>query len=166
MPDHLEYQEGRMVRTYEPRDLGELAELVRNARGAMLSIEAEPSRNLKELFPAMWCEHSSIVIAETLLRRGLGAWTFVAMGHRDGPNGHAWLELRDEGENRLVTIDATIDQFDWGRDLPFVSATQTRAATEFTVPRYSGPWQHWPVLERDSSFLTYAEAFVRQSGLI
>ena len=117
------------------------------------------------IFPCTWCEYASIVIAEVLRRRGLGDWTFITAGNPDGPNGHAWLELRESGGARLLTIDATIDQFPWGNGSPFVSEDQTPAAAKFTRPRYEGPWERWPVLQRDHTFRTYAEDFAALSGL-
>lgn len=145
-------------------NIEELKDLVEQARGAMLAIDTQPSRNLKSIFPAMWCEYASIVIAEILRRRGLGSWTFIDAGHREGPNGHAWLELRHDGVRQL-TIDATIDQFPWGESGPFISEEQTPSAEEYSRIRYEGPWEDWHVLKGNSSYLAYATAFREESGL-
>lgn len=77
----------------------ELESVANEVRTAIAQMDAEPSRGLKSLFPAMWCEYASIVLAEVLEARGLGVWTFVEHGHSEGPNGHTWLELRDQAGN-------------------------------------------------------------------
>ena len=143
-----------------------LESVTSEVRSAIAAVEAEPSRGLKGLFPAMWCEYASIVLAELLQSRRLGAWTFVEAGHNDGPNGHAWLELRDQQGARLWTIDATIDQFSWGGDGPFVSEEQTPAARIYNRLRFEGNWEEWQVLERNPSYRTYLDAFTDQSGLL
>ncbi|UNK69402.1 hypothetical protein [Microbacterium sp. H1-D42] len=143
----------------------ELEDLVRRVRAAILSIDAEPSRNRKTIFPAMWCEYASIVIAEILERDHSTSWTFIDAGLPEAPNGHAWLELRDDDGTRLLTIDATLDQFPWSGDGPHVGTEQTPAAQVFTTRRYEGPWEGWGVLAFDPTFRKYAEDFAAQSGL-
>lgn len=143
----------------------ELEDLVHRVRAAILTIDAEPSRNRKRIFPGMWCEYASIVIAEILERDDSASWTFVDSGLPEGLNGHAWLELRDGDGTRLLTIDATLDQFPWSGDGPHVGTEQTPAARVFTTRRYEGPWEGWGVLTHDPSYRKYAEDFAAQSGL-
>ncbi|MFD2840565.1 hypothetical protein ACFSYH_08275 [Populibacterium corticicola] len=133
----------------------EFEDLVHRMRAAILTIDAEPSRNRKTIFPAMWCEYASIVIAEILERNHSASWAFVDAGLPEAPNGHAWLELRD---------DATLDQFSWNGDGLHVGAEQTPAVQVFTTRRYEGPWEGWSVLTYDPSYHKYADGFAAQSG--
>ncbi|MBC9944056.1 hypothetical protein ICL81_05940 [Leucobacter sp. cx-328] len=41
----------------------EIEDLVHRVRAAVHTIDSEPSRNFKTLFPGMWCEYASIVIS-------------------------------------------------------------------------------------------------------
>ncbi len=144
----------------------ELKSVATAVRDAIAQIDAEPSRGLKTLFPAMWCEYASIVLAEVLGARGLGSWTFVEHGHFEGPNGHTWIELRDQTGKSLWTIDVTIDQFSWGGDAPFVGKERTPAAGVFTKVRFEGNWNEWPVLKWNPSYRAYLDAFAEKSGLL
>ena len=119
----------------------EIEDLVHRVHAAIITIDAEPSRNRKTIFPAMWCEHTSIVIAEILERDHSTSWTFVDARLPEAPNGHARLELRDDDGTRLLTIDATLDQFSWSGDGPHVGTEQTPAARVFSTRRYEGPWK-------------------------
>lgn len=143
-----------------------LASITDEVRSAIETIDAEPSRGLKRLFPAMWCEYASIVLAEVLESRGLGTWAFVDAGHHDQPNGHAWLERRHQSGLRLWTIDSTVDQFSWGGDTPYIGKAQTPAAQTFNRIRFEGHWSDWPVLSHNPSYRAYLEAFAARSGLL
>ena len=125
-------------------------------RAAMVEMPDEPFRGAKSIFPAIWCERASIVVARVLAERGLGVWTFVTAGLADDPAGHAWLELRDESGTCLYSIDVTLDQFqEW--DEPFIGEGRTPAADRFTEVRFAGPWCEWPLLQHDERYADYAE---------
>lgn len=143
-----------------------LASITDEVRSAIGTIDAEPSRGLKRLFPAMWCEYASIVLAEVLESRGLGTWTFVDAGLHGQPNGHAWLELRNQSGQRVWTIDATLDQFSWGGEIPFIGEAQTPAAKTFSRIRFEGNWRSWPVLNHNPTYRAYLAAFAEHSGLL
>lgn len=130
-----------------------------DARHAMLSMEAEPWRNAKTIFPAVWCEHALIAVAEVLANRDLGVWRFVTAGEADFPSGHAWLELRDEREGLLYSVDITLDRFSAWQS-PHVGEGPTPALLRFTVPRYDGPWQEWPGTARNDTYADYASRVV------
>lgn len=125
----------------------------------MLAMRAEPWRNAKSIFPAVWCEHASIAVAEVLAHRDLGSWRFVTAGEASSPSGHAWLEFCDGHEGVLYSIDITLDQFsEW--QSPFVGEGSTPARSRFTVPRYDGPWREWPGSAHSDTYANYAEQVV------
>lgn len=133
-----------------------------DVRTAILEVDAEPWRNAKSIFPAVWCEHASIAVAEVLAHRGLGVWTFVTAGEPTSLSGHAWLELR-EGGARQLSIDITLDQFQaW--ETHFIGDGPTPALARFTVPRYSGPWRDWPEITRNRTYAAYAAQIVAHLG--
>lgn len=140
-------------------DLERVRAAAHDAREAMLEMDVEPWRNAKSIFPAVWCEHASIAVAEVLARRGLGSWSFVTAGKPDSPSGHAWLELGDEKGACQLSIDITLDQFsEW--QAPFIGNGTSPARERFTVPRYSGPWRAWPEIARNETYAAYAERVV------
>jgi hypothetical protein len=121
----------------------------------------------RRLFPRGWwpgssCEHLALATAAVLEDRGFGQWTFVSAGRPDGtPEGHAWLELRDNDGAVLFSIDRTLHQFSQHAE-PFVGEGRTPAADDFTVIRYEGIVWEWPWLGDKSSIFRRLIAAVRE----
>lgn len=146
---------GSMTRTADI-DIAAVRAAVLEILTAMVEMLDEPFPGAKSIFPAVWCERASIVVARVLAERGLGVWTFVTAGLADDPAGHAWFELRDESGTCFYSIDVTLDQFpEW--DEPFIGKGRTPAADRFTEARFAGPWDEWPLLKRDDTYADYAE---------
>ena len=146
---------GTMTRSADI-DIAAVRAAVLEIRAAMVEMPDEPFRGAKSIFPAVWCERASIVVARVLAERGLGLWTFVTAGLPDDAAGHAWLELRDESGTSLFSIDVTLDQFqEW--DKPFIGEGRTPAAERFTEARFAGPWGEWPWIQHDQTYADYAE---------
>ena len=141
-------------------DLEAIEKLVDEAIRSIRAMNHEPYRGFKKVWPAGNCEWTSIGIAELLLQRGLGEWTFVQASRPGEANGHAWLELRDDRCGVLCTIDATLHQFEH-HDSPYVGPGRTPAAAEFTVINYEGNWRDWPVLLHNKTFVPFAAATLK-----
>ena len=138
-------------------DLDTVGAVIERILDAMPIAPFEPFRGARSIYPKVWCEWASFAIALILERLGLGSWTIVSNRHRDDAAGHTWLELRDESGGLIWTIDATLAQFpEW--TAPFIGARPTPAYRPFSVSRYSGPWQAWPRLPWDDTYLGYAES--------
>ncbi|MDO4070358.1 hypothetical protein QKG08_14990 [Clavibacter michiganensis] len=124
---------------------------VDDAIAAMLATDEEPPVFIRGWFPAGNCEYAAIAIAVALEDRGLGQWTLVTAKRPDGnPQGHAWLELRDDDGTVLFSIDYTIEQFPWLSTVPFVGEGRTPAADEFTAVQYEGVLWDWDYLGDES----------------
>lgn len=131
----------------------------------MFTLNYEPSQGFKSLWPAMWCEHASITIAEVLAARDLGQWTFVQRAKPNDMGGHAWLELRSADGNLIYCIDATVHQFGvYGSD-PHFGPTLTPAAADFTRRNFEGPWRDWHVTRFKPQYAEWAELVVKHLGL-
>jgi hypothetical protein len=143
-------------------DLEQVRAVVRDTLLTMREMPEEPFRDAKTIFPAVWCEWTSVAMARVLEARELGEWTLVSAGAAGG-SGHAWLELRD-GSEVVMSVDATLHQFpEW--DKPFVAYGKTPAAQKFPEQRYAGPWSDWPVLDRNLTFREYSNAVLRRMAL-
>ncbi|WP_157412129.1 hypothetical protein [Agreia sp. Leaf283] len=138
-------------------DLESIDKVVGEAIQSIRAMNHEPYRGFKEVWPAGSCEWTSIGIAELLLHRGLGEWTYVQASRPGQASGHAWLELRDDCGGVRYSIDATLHQF-VHHDSPYVGPGRTPAAAEFTSINYEGNWRDWPVLLRNETFLPFAVA--------
>lgn len=116
--------------------------------GAMWATDPAAGRFPRDAWPSGCCEFAAVPIAAVLEDRGLGQWTFVSAG-RSGEVNHAWLEWRSDDGAVLISVDATLHQFDeW--DEPFVGEGLTPAAAKFTPVQYAGPVWDWPYLGDDT----------------
>ena len=77
-------------------DLDQARTAALDPRESMLVMEAELRRNASTIFPAVWCEHASIAVAEASANREMGPWRFVTAGEADLLPRHTWLDRQVE----------------------------------------------------------------------